>query len=105
MYLLLTFNLSFHFLFFFSFGFCCCGAHGHVYSCLHLAPEKLGAEGEEEVQGVREREGEGGGEEGGRGKHLCVCGTLASFFRVCVSFVFSYADDFCISLSFHCLLP
>ena len=79
MYLLLTFYLSFLFFFFLYFGVCFCGAHQHVCSCLHSAPEKLGAEGEEEVQGVREREGEGGGEEGGRGKHLCVCGTLASF--------------------------
>ena len=69
-----------------------------VCSCLHSAPEKLGAEGEKEVQGVREREGEGGGEEGRRGKHLCVCGTIASFFCVYVSFVFSYADDLSLSL-------
>ena len=29
---------------------------------------------------------------------MCVCGTIASFFRVYVSFVFSYADDFSLSL-------
>lgn len=45
--------------------------------CLSSAPEKLGTEGEEEVQRVREREGEGGGEEGWRGKQLCLLLTAA----------------------------